>query len=150
MRVLLWQTYRNFQKIITRTRNNIFCCGFQHISQLSEIFQIGSTLFWDPGPPVTLNGGKVDLNEEKIDLNGAEVNLNGAKVDLNGAKVESWLLKWWKSWLKGAGERGLKLISTFSLFPIEENVSYQELFSGWKNIVPSQSYRIFKSKNTYN
>ena len=34
---------------------------------------------------------------------------------------------------------------------MEENVSYQEIFSEWKNIVPSQSYYIFKSrKQTYN
>ena len=29
---------------------------------------------------------------------------------------------------------------------MEENASYQELFLEWKNIVPSQSYRIFKSR----
>ena len=41
----------------------------------------------------------------------------------------------------------IRSIFIFLLFLIkEENVSYQELFLKWKNIVPSQSYRIFKSR----
>ena len=42
--------------------------------------------------------------------------------------------------IKGGGPRS---IFTFSLFLIEENGSYQELFSEWKNIVPYQSCRNF-------
>ena len=41
---------------------------------------------------------------------------------------------------------GLRSIFTFLLFLIEENGSYREFFSEWKNIVPSQSYWIFKSQ----
>ena len=37
-------------------------------------------------------------------------------------------------------------IFTFSLFLIKDNVSYQELFTGWKNIIPSLSYHILKSQ----
>ena len=44
------------------------------------------------------------------------------------------------------GQEGPRSIFTFLLFLIEENASYQELFSELKNIVPSQSYRIFKSQ----
>ena len=40
--------------------------------------------------------------------------------------------------VEGAG--GPRSIFTFLLFLIEENDSYQELFSEWQNIVPSQSY----------
>ena len=40
----------------------------------------------------------------------------------------------------------LRSIFTFWLFLLEENVSYQELFSEWKNYVLSQSYRILKSR----
>ena len=32
------------------------------------------------------------------------------------------------------------------MFHVERNVSYEELFSGWKNIVPGQSYHAFKSQ----
>ena len=42
------------------------------------------------------------------------------------------------------GQGGPRSIFTFWLFLIEEHASYQELFSEWKNLVPSQSYRIFK------
>ena len=34
----------------------------------------------------------------------------------------------------------------FLLFLIEENVSYLEIFTKWKNIVPIQSYRGFESR----
>ena len=37
-----------------------------------------------------------------------------------------------------------KSIFTYSVFLIEEDVSYQELFSKWKNIVPNLSYCILK------
>ena len=43
--------------------------------------------------------------------------------------------------------RGPRSIFTFSLFLIEENVSYQEIFRNEKNIVPNLSYHIFKSQN---
>ena len=46
--------------------------------------------------------------------------------------------------------RGLEVVPrsifTFLLFLIEENVSYQELFTKRKNIVPSQNYWLFKSQ----
>ena len=51
-RVVLLLVNRDFQKIITRTRKNIFWCRLQHLSQLNEIFQISSTWFWDLGPPL--------------------------------------------------------------------------------------------------
>ena len=41
--------------------------------------------------------------------------------------------------------RSIRSISTFWLFLMEENVSYQELFLEWKNVVSSQS-----RENTYN
>ena len=41
---------------------------------------------------------------------------------------------------------GRRSIFSFSLFLIEKNVSYQDLFSDWKNIVPNLSYRILKSR----
>ena len=44
------------------------------------------------------------------------------------------------------GPGGPRSISTFLLILIEGNGSCQELFSVWKNIVPSQSYRILKSR----
>ena len=44
------------------------------------------------------------------------------------------------------GGCGLRSIFTFLLFLMEGNVSYRELFSEWKKIVPSQSYRILKSR----
>ena len=40
---------------------------------------------------------------------------------------------------------GPKSIFHFLFFIIERNASFQELFTEWKNIVPCQSYRIFKS-----
>ena len=46
----------------------------------------------------------------------------------------------------GGGGGGPSSIFTLCLILIEENVSYQELFSDWKNIVPSLSYRGFKSQ----
>ena len=41
---------------------------------------------------------------------------------------------------------GPRWVFTFSLFLIEENFSYQDLFSKWKNIVRNLSYRILKSR----
>ena len=46
--------------------------------------------------------------------------------------------------LRGPGVRGR--FSLFLLFLIEKNDSYQDFFSVLKNIVPSQSYRILKSR----
>ena len=67
--------------------------------------------------------------------------------------VSLFLHVWWDNFqkfftcnwhLRGPG--GPRSIFTFLLFLIVENGSYQELFSEWKNIVPSQSYWIFKSR----
>ena len=44
--------------------------------------------------------------------------------------------------LRGPG----RLVSIFIFFLTEETVSYQELFSKWKNIVLIQTYHIFKSR----
>ena len=48
--------------------------------------------------------------------------------------------------LRGGG--GLRSIFTFLLFLIEEDGSYQELFSEWKNYVPSQTYIVISRKST--
>ena len=49
---------------------------------------------------------------------------------------------------KGAEPGGSYVDFHFLIFLIEENVSYQERFSEWKNIVPSQSYCTFKSQKS--
>ena len=42
------------------------------------------------------------------------------------------------------GEEGLRSILNFWLFQLQENVSYQDFLSEWKNIVPGQSLLHFE------
>ena len=44
------QANRDFQKIITQARKNIFSCGFLHV-YLNAIFQNKLIRILDPGPP---------------------------------------------------------------------------------------------------
>ena len=48
-----------------------------------------------------------------------------------------------RSCLRG---QGVRVRFSLFLFLMEENASYQKLFSGWKKIAPSQSYHILKSQ----
>ena len=57
-----------------------------------------------------------------------------------------------KQYLKGAGGSSTwrRSKSSFLLFLTERSVSYQMLFTGSKNIVPTRSYQILNPKNAGN
>ena len=51
-RVVYLQANRDFQKIITQARKNIFSCGFQHLVHLNELFQNKLIRILDPPDPL--------------------------------------------------------------------------------------------------
>ena len=53
-RVVYLQAKRDFQKMITQARKNIFPCGFLHIVHLNEIYQNRPVKILDPPDPPPL------------------------------------------------------------------------------------------------
>ena len=51
VRVVYLQANRDFQKIITQARKNIFSCGFLHLVHLNEIYQNKLINILDPPDP---------------------------------------------------------------------------------------------------
>ena len=45
--------YRDFRKIITQAKKNIFSCGFLHLVHLNKIFKINFLDFWTLQTPLT-------------------------------------------------------------------------------------------------